>query len=92
MITNDNVGIERYVKNSKDIFEALTKYNAERKEHSGPMGGVGITEDKIKEREGVLQAQQSITTETSKTVTNTKDNTFLDDFDLENFDFDDLNF
>jgi len=90
--SGDNVGIERYVKNSKDIFEALTKYNKERKKHSGPMGGVGITEDKIKEREGVLQAQQSITTETSKTVTNKNENTFLDDFDLENFDFDDLNF
>lgn len=91
-IIDNNKGIEKYVRDSKDIFEALTKYNKERKKNSGPMGGKGITEDKIKEREGVLQAQQSITTETSKTVTNKKENTFLDDFDLENFDFDDLNF
>ena len=91
-IIDANEGIEKYVRDSKDIFEALTKYNKERKKNSGPMGGTGITEDKIKDREGVRQAQQSITTETSKTVTNTKDNTFLDDFDLENFDFDDLNF
>jgi len=91
-IIDANEGIEKYVRDSKDIFEALTKYNKERKKNSGPMGGTGITEDKIKDREGVNQAQQSITTETSKTVTNTNYNTFLDDFDLENFDFDDLNF
>ena len=81
-----------YFKKQDGSYELFEGSDEERKKNSGPMGGTGITEDKIKDREGVRQAQQSITTETSKTVTNTKDNTFLDDFDLENFDFDDLNF
>jgi len=91
-IIDNNKGIEKYVRDSKDIFEALEKYNAKRKDPSGPMGGRGITEDKIKEREGVLQAQSSYYSEEDRTVTNTNYNTFLEDFDLENFDFNDLNF
>ena len=66
-IINTNEGIEKYVKDSKDIFEALTKYNIDRKKSSGPMGGRGITAEAVKEREGVNEAQ-SVNVNTSKTT------------------------
>ena len=64
-IIDNNEGIEKYVKDSKDIFEALKEYNKNRKNSSGPMGGRGITAEKIKANEGVDRAQN---TEQSKTV------------------------
>jgi hypothetical protein len=64
-IIENNDGIEKYVRDSKDIFEALKEYNKNRKKPSGPMGGRGITADKIRDNEGVDRAQN---TDQSKTV------------------------
>ena len=71
-IIDANDGITQYVKNSKDIFEALTKYNAKRGERSGPMGGRGVTAEAVKGREGVDQAQSVKTSKTITTGTNVK--------------------
>jgi len=68
-IIDNNDGIEKYVRDSKDIFEALKEYNKNRKNSSGPMGGRGITAEKIKANEGVDRAKS---TEQSKTVTTEK--------------------
>ena len=76
-IIDNNKGIDQYVKDSKDIFEALKKYNANRKESSGPMGGVGITADKIKDNEGVNRAQNTVQNKTV-TTTDSKSNPELD--------------
>ena len=66
-IIDANEGIDKFVRDSKDIFEALTKYNIDRKISSGPMGGRGITAEAVKEREGVNEAQSTIVS-TSKTT------------------------
>ena len=71
-IIDANDGITQYVKDSKDIFEALTKYNAKRGERSGPMGGRGVTAEAVKGREGVDQAQSVKTSKTITTGTNVK--------------------
>ena len=41
------------------------------------MGGRGITEDKIKEWEGVREATKELETETSKTVKTQKSNPYV---------------
>jgi len=53
----ESKGIEK--KNKEDIFEAMKRYNSERTNASGSLGGDGITLDKIKEREGVDLANQT---------------------------------
>tara|TARA_R110002096_G_scaffold180876_2_gene358219 strand:- start:1079 stop:2902 length:1824 start_codon:yes stop_codon:yes gene_type:complete len=93
-IIEDNQGIEMYVKNREDIFEALKKYNSKRKKKNASIGGTAITLEKMRAAEGIDEAQN---TEQSKTVTTKKttSNKVLDNINkpkvkLGDFDFNNI--